>query len=151
MIITFCGHSDFMKTEEYERNFFAILEEIVGDRSADFYLGGYGSFDAFAYDCCKKYKMTHPRVSLFFITPYMTPEYQKNHLDAKREQYDGIIYPEIENKPLKFAISYRNKWMVEQADCVICGLVHDWGGAFQTYRHAKRKKKPIFNIMGKIF
>ena len=149
MIITFCGHSQFTRTEEYEQKILAFLEEKVGDKSADFYLGGYGSFDAFAYDCCKKYKATHPDVSLIFITPYMTVEYQKNHLDYQKKRYDDIIYPEIEDKPPRFAITYRNRWMVEQADYVICGITHDWGGAYKTYQYAKRKKKNIYNVTDK--
>ena len=151
MIITFCGHSQFTRTEEYEQKILAFLEEKVGDTPADFYLGGYGSFDAFAYDCCKKYKATHPDVSLIFITPYMTVEYQKNHLDYQKKRYDDIIYPEIEDKLPRFAITYRNRWMVEQADYVVCGINHDWGGAYKTYQHAKRKKKHIFNVTEKEF
>ena len=151
MIITFCGHSQFIRTEEYEQKILAFLEEKVGDNPADFYLGGYGSFDSFAYDCCKKYKATHPGVSLIFITPYMTVEYQQNHLEYQKTRYDEIIYPKIEDKPPRFAITYRNRWMVEQADYVICGITHDWGGAYKTYQHAKRKKKHIFNVTEKEF
>lgn len=113
------------------------------------YLGGYGDFDGFAYDCCKKYKATHPKVSLLFITPYMSMEYQKNNLDYLQARYDDIIYPEIEDKASKFAISYRNKWMVEKADYIVAYVDHDWGGAYTTYKYAIRKEKFIFNL-GKI-
>lgn len=146
MIISFCGHARFVATEEYQCKILSFLEEKVGDGSADFYLGGYGDFDRFAYVCCKKYKESHPKVSLIFITPYMTVEYQRNHLEEKRKEYDGIIYPEIEGKPLKYAILYRNKWMVEKSDYIVCAIFHAWGGAYQSYRYAKRKRKPIFNI-----
>lgn len=149
MIVTFCGHAQFVRTQEYEKEIFAFLEQKVGNGRADFYLGGYGEFDLFAYDCCKKYKENHPNVSLIFITPYITVEYQRNYLENRKEQYDGIIYPEIERRPLRYAITYRNKWMVEKADYVICGILRDWGGAYQTYQYAKRKKKYIFNITGK--
>ena len=56
MIITFCGHARFVKTEECEQKIRSLLEEKVGASDAYFYLGGYGDFDRFAYDCCKKYK-----------------------------------------------------------------------------------------------
>ena len=151
MVITFCGHAQFPIAEEYEQKLLAFLEEKIGDNPADFYLGGYGAFDNFAYDCCKKYKKSHPNVSLILITPYMSVEYQRNHLEYQKKQYDEILCPEIEDKPLKFAISYRNKWMVEQADYLICGISHDWGGAYKTYQHAKRKNKPIWNLTDKEF
>ena len=147
MTITFCGHACFMKTEEYEQKILAFLEETVGDKAADMYLGGYGAFDSFAYDCCKKYKETHPEVSLVFVTPYLTEEYQRNHLEYSKTRYDEIIYPEIEDKPLRFAITYRNRYMVDKADFVVAYVTHNSGGAYSTYSYAKRKGKKIFSLV----
>lgn len=149
MIITFCGHSAFRGTEEYEQKILDLLKEKVGDSAADMYLGGYGGFDRFAYECCKKFQATHPNVTLVFVTPYLTVEYQQNHLKYQKTRYDSILYPEIEDKPPRFAITYRNRYMVEKADYVIAYVSHDWGGAYTTYKYAKRKGKTIFNI-GKI-
>ena len=146
MIITFCGHSQFSKTWEHENNVMDFLEKNVGNEPADFYLGGYGNFDNFAYDCCQKYKQRHSNVSLIFVTPYITIEYQKRRLENLEKLYDGIIYPEIEEKPLKFAILYRNRWMIERADYIICSISHSWGGAYKSYRYAKKMKKRIYNI-----
>ena len=146
MIVTFCGHARFSKSEEHEQQILAFLEEKIGDQPADMYLGGYGSFDSFAYDCCKKYKETHPSVSLVFVTPYMTIDYQKNHLNYQNARYDSILYPEIEDKPKRYAITYRNKYMVEKADYVVAYVSHDSGGAYTAYKHAKRNSKAIFNL-----
>ena len=77
MIVTFCGHTQFSKSEEYEQQILAFLEEKVGDQPADMYLGGYGSFDSFAYDCCKKYKETHPRQSVCVVRLYAFRRYEK--------------------------------------------------------------------------
>jgi uncharacterized phage-like protein YoqJ len=110
------------------------------------YLGGYGGFDDFAYDCCKKYKQTHPGISLVFVTPYLTEAYQKDHLQNQEKRFDYILYPEIENRLPKYAIVYRNKYMVEKADVVIAYVLHDFGGAYATYTYAKRKGKEIFNL-----
>ena len=151
MIITFCGHSVFEKEEEYEQKILTFLEEKVGDNPADMYLGGYGDFDAFAYECCKKYKKTHPAISLVFVTPYLTLEYQRNHLNYQRTRYNSILYPEIEDKPLRFAITYRNKYMVEKADYVVAYITHSWGCAYKFYRYAMQKGKEIFNISNKSF
>ncbi|MBE6548124.1 MAG: hypothetical protein E7667_04520 [Ruminococcaceae bacterium] len=149
MIITFCGHSQYTETIEDEQKIISFLKELVGDQHAELYLGGYGSFDAFARKCGRKYQETHPNTKLIFITPYITVEYQKNYLDYNKDLYDEILYPNLEDKPLKFAISYRNKWMVEQADYVIAYITRDYGGAYQTYKYAKKKKKYILNLTGK--
>lgn len=63
MIVAFCGHSQFSKSKECEQRILDFLEQKVGDRAADMYLGGYGGFDGFAYECCKKYKEKHPNIN----------------------------------------------------------------------------------------
>ena len=143
MIITFCGHSQFARTEKYEEQVLSILEQAVGDSPAEFFLGGYGAFDDFAYGCCKKYQTTHPNTKLVYITPYIS---HKSNLKDNAMRYNAIIYPEIENAPLRYAISHRNRWMVEKADLVICFITHRSGGAYQTYRQAISKNKTIVNL-----
>lgn len=146
MIVTFCGHAQFPKSKEYEQKILAFLEEKVGDEPADMYLGGYGEFDSFAYECCKKYKEAHPEISIVLVTPYLDAGYQRNHLKYQETRYDFILYPEIENKPKRYAITYRNKYMIEKADYVVAYVTHDWGGAYATYKYAKRRGKGIFNL-----
>ena len=104
MIVTFCGHSQYTETGEDEQKIISLLTEIIGDRHAELYLGGYGSFDNFALKCGKIYQKTHPNTRLIFVTPYITINYQKNHLSYQKELYDDIIYPSLEKAPLKFAI-----------------------------------------------
>ncbi len=122
------------------------MEMQIGDMKAELFLGGYGEFDSFAYQCCKKYKEIHSNVSIVFVTPYITIEYQKNHLREMQDKYDYIIYPEIEDKPKRFAITYRNRYMIDNADIVISYIDHDWGGAYKTYKYAQSKGKPIINL-----
>lgn len=146
MIITFCGHSDFTGSAKYEQQILTFLNDTVGMQEAEIYLGNYGNFDRFSYSCCKKYQKTHPKVSLLLIAPYLTVAYQKNHLEQEKAYYDGIIYPELENTPPRFSISYRNRWMVKKSDYIIAYIDHAWGGAYATYKYAKCKRKNIFNL-----
>ena len=151
MILTFCGHADFQEAAEYKLNVLNFLEKTIGDKKAELYIGGYGKFDEFAYNCANLYKSTHENTSIVFVTPYITPEYQKKHIESKREKYDAIIYPPIEDKPKKFAILYRNRYMIEKSDYVIAYIDRTFGGAYQTYKYAKRKGKMIFNLTEKDF
>ena len=147
MIISFFGHSDFVPSEACEDFMWDLLNNIVGDNPAEFYLGGYGRFDDFALTCCKRYKSEHKDVKLIFVTPYITLEYQKNRLENIKAEYDMILYPEIEDKPLRFAISYRNKWMIDKSDSVIVGISRTWGGAYKTYKYAISRKKTVYNLL----
>ena len=138
MIFTFCGHSDYISNSEDEAKIFDIFDKIIDNQPVEFFLGGYGKFDGFAYSCAKKYKATHHNARLIYVTPY---------LDRKSDvEYDNIVYPALENVPKRFAISRRNRWMAERADVLICYVVRKYGGAYQTYTHAKRKGKTIFNL-----
>ena len=146
MILTFCGHADFHKTPDLESRMLTLLAEHVGDTPAEFYLGGYGGFDSFAYEVASQYQKTHPQVSRIFVTPYLSVEYQRTHLTEAAARYDLILYPEPERVPPRFAITYRNRYMVEQADLVIAYVCRARGGAYQAYRHALRKGKTVINL-----
>ncbi len=149
MIVTICGHAGFLKTEECAQRMLELLEERGGDHPAEMYLGGYGNYDGFAYECCKRYQAMHPHISLVFVTPYLSASYQRNHLKFQEKRYDFALYPEIEDKPKKYAITYRNRYMIEQADFVIAYISHNFGGAYTAYRYAKRKGKTVFNLAKK--
>ena len=73
-------------------------------------------------------------------------EINQKLLEYKEKQYDAILYPEIEDKPPKFAISKRNEWMMERANLIIAYVNRSYGGAYQSLQLAKRKKKRIINI-----
>jgi len=145
MIITFCGHSDFKKHEKYRDKMLDLLHELVGDMPVEFYLGNYGDFDNFAFLCCLEFKKSHPDSRLVFVTPYIDQLYLDRHLPLNGE-YDEILYPDLENKPLRFAISYRNKYMVEKSDVVIAYIERSFGGAYKTYTLAQKKGKTVYNL-----
>ncbi len=146
MVVSFFGHAKYERILAHEEKILDFLSENIGDQSACLYFGGYGNFDSFAYECCVKYKKTHPRIEFVFVTPYITLEYQKNHLNRRKKNYNAIVYPEIENRPRKYAIVYRNRWMVEKSDAVICAVKHSFGGAYRAYSYAVRLGKSVYNL-----
>ena len=60
--------------------------------------------------------------------------------------FDLIIYPELEAVPRKYAIFYRNKWIVEKADLIIAFVKKKYGGAFAMYQYAEKLGKDIYNL-----
>ena len=143
MIITFCGHSELTDWDIISEKVFEVLKNIKSNQEIHFYLGGYGRFDLLAAECCKRYKDTYKNAKLFFITPYLSDVYLKNRECAV---YDETIYPEIENVPLKFAISKRNRWMVDNSDLLIAYVNFSWGGAVKTLEYAHKKNKAYINL-----
>lgn len=142
MTVTFCGHSDFVPSTAVEARLLSVLGSQIGDSPAELLLGGYGNFDRFALRCGRIFQQTHPQVSLVYVTPYMITERQT----SVGAEYDGIVYPPLENVPPRYAILHRNRYMVEQADLVIACITRSRGGAYQTFLHAQRKGKTIINL-----
>ena len=145
MIITFCGHSNCLfSDEEKEKLKQLLIKEIRKNPTCKFYLGGYGAFDSLCLRTLRELKKEFQDIELIFITPYIDKNYSK--LEFAKYHYDDIIFPPLESIPRKFAILKRNEWMVEEADLVIAYVIYSWGGATKTLEYAKRKKKHIVNI-----
>ena len=143
MIITFFGHSDFCANVDIEKKIISIIEEYTQNKSVDFFLGGYGNFDYFAFSCAKKYKEKTNNAKLIFVTPYM----EKNYLKQKGNGFDEIIFPDFELVPHKLRIIKRNEYMVDKADLIISYCTDKKiGGTLKTLEYAKRKSKKIVNL-----
>ena len=83
-------------------------------------------------------KKRYPQIELILVLAYL-------NTGRNTSGYDSTVYPPLETVPRRFAISHRNRWMVESADVVIAYVLHDWGGAATTLRCAKQKKKQIIS------
>ena len=60
---------------------------------------------------------------------------------------DHTILPDgIENIPPRFAINYRNKFMIEAADIVVTYVKHSWGGAAKYKRLAEKKNRRVIEL-----
>lgn len=46
----------------------------------------------------------------------------------------------------RYAISRRNKWMLNQADYVLTYISHSWGGAARWAEKAQREGKQVYNL-----
>jgi uncharacterized phage-like protein YoqJ len=147
-IITFCGHKEIYDRQLILNKLIETLEPYFKWQSPiTFYCGGYGDFDSVASEAIDILRKTYPetKVEKIYVTPYIATSC-KEKIDSLKNYYDEIIYPPLENVPLKFAISRRNEWMVENSDIVITYVKNSWGGAAKTLAYAKRKHKQIINI-----
>lgn len=137
MNVTFCGHSDVSQRGNVRQWLYETVEGLITQETADmFLLGGYGGFDRMASSVVWELKKKYPHVKSVLVLPY---------LDRKMDesQCDWTVYPGLEKVPRRYAITHRNRYMVNDADVVIAYVQHSWGGAAQTLDYAKQKKKRI--------
>ena len=139
MIVMFCGHSDYIYDEEKKRKLENTIIDCLNKGATDFWLGGYGTFDLMSASVVKNLKLKYKGIRSVLVIPYISKDYDKN-------LYDCSTYPPIEHIPLRFAITERNKWMVDKSDIVISGVMRSYGGAAKTLEYAKRSGKHIISI-----
>lgn len=138
MTVTFCGHAQISQSEKIEKWLYDVTQKLIEQGATTFYLGGYGAFDSLAASVLREQKKQYPQIELVLVLAY---------LNTRKETsgYDRTVYPPLETVPRRFAISHRNRWMVETADVVVAYVLHNWGGAAATLRCAKQKKKQIIS------
>ena len=146
MIVTFCGHRDFVENADIEERLAALIEKYA--RNSDrllCYNGGYGNFDYFAAKCVQQLQRQYSNIRNWLVLPYIDQPFL-DRIATFKNLFDETIYPPMENVPKKYAIIRRNEWMVDSADIVIAYVTYSWGGAARTLEYARRKKKNIIQI-----
>ena len=139
MVCTFFGHKDTPK--EIEPTLRSTLINLIENKNVTvFYVGNNGNFDTIVRRQLEHLSQTYP------ITYNVVLAY----LPTKKSEYDdytNTIYPEgIETIPKRFAISYRNKWMIRQSDVVVTYVTHTYGGAWQFKVIAQRQGKTVIEL-----
>ena len=139
MTVTFFGHKDTPK--EIEPTLRSTLIDLIENKNVTvYYVGNNGNFDTMVRRQLEDLSRTYP----------ITYSVVLSYLPTKKSGYDdytNTILPEgIETVPKRFAISYRNKWMVEQADIVVTYVTHSFGGAAQFKELAERQGKTVIEL-----
>ena len=146
MIVTFCGHRDFVETAEAENQLTMFLEKYARENvRLVCYNGGYGNFDYFAAKCVQRLQERYSNIRNCLILPYIDQTFL-DRIEIFKNHFDETIYPPLETIPRKYAIIRRNEWMIDSADIIIAYVKYSWGGAARTLEYAKRKKKNIIQI-----
>ena len=60
---------------------------------------------------------------------------------------EETVFPEgLETVLPRYAISWRNRWMIRQSDVVVTYITHSQGSTAQFAKLAKRMNKQVINI-----
>ena len=92
-------------------------------------------------------KFDENNCQLFLVLPYAIKD-----IEDYAAYYDAIIIPDsISHCYPKRAITFRNQWMVDCSDLIVCYVDHKSGGAYHAVHYAETQKKQIVNIHNKGF
>ena len=139
-VCTFFGHRD--SPEGIKAKLRDVLVDLINNKGVDmFYVGHQGRFDGLVHGLLKELQREYPSINYAVVLAYMPS--QKREYD----DYSDTMLPEgIEAVHPHYAISWRNKWMLEQSDFVVTYITHSWGGAAQYAEKAKKKGKMVINL-----
>ena len=137
---TFFGHRDCPETiKPYLRE---VLVDLITNQGVDtFYVGNQGRFDGIVRGVLRELEKEYPEIRYAVVLAY---------LPGKKNEYDDFsdtILPEgIEAVHPRYAIDWRNRWMLQRSDFVVTYITHSWGGAAKFAEKAKREGKTVINL-----
>lgn len=135
----FFGHRDAPENiKEKLKN--SVVQLIRECGVTNFYVGHNGRFDSITFSVLKELSIEYPFIVYSVVLSYLSKnDYSK---------YDNhTLFPEgIEKVPKRFRISWRNNWMIDHSQYIICYVNHITGGASKFVTIAERKSKMIINI-----
>ena len=135
--VTFFGHRDTPKETEPALRL-TLIDLIENKNATVFYVGNHGNFDAMVHRQLEDLSKTYP-IKYYVVLAYMPGK------NAEPDEHS--ILPEgIETVPRRFAINYRNKWMLTKSDIVVTYVTRHFGGAWEFKQLAKKQEKNIFSV-----
>lgn len=137
MTCTFFGHRDC--PDSVKEKLEDTIIKLIKHEGVDLFLvGNNGNFDNLVLSILRKCKNDFPHINYCVTLAYL----------PNNRSFDyPTLYPEgIENVPKRFAISYRNDYMIKQSDFVVAYITHPTGGAYTFFKKAEKLNKVCVNL-----
>lgn len=136
---TFFGNRD--APESVKPLLQTVLQDLIEEQHVKkFYVGNEGRFDAMTQRLLKEFAHSHG-IDYSVVLAYMPKK-----TDPFFESYYTLLPEGIEAVPLRFAIEYRNNWMIEHCDIVLTYVTSLHGGAAKFKAFAEKKGKTVIEI-----
>ena len=141
-VCTFFGHRDCPNSIKPKLR--EVLIDLIENHAVNmFYVGQQGAFDGIVRSVLKELVLLYPHIRYAVVLERLPQK--RDELDTR--DYSDTMLPEgIETAHPRFAISWRNNWMLKQSDYVVTYITHSWGGAAQFAEKAERQKKTILRL-----
>ena len=140
---TFFGHRDCPSSIKPRLR--EVLIDLIENHAVDmFYVGHQGAFDGIVHSVLKDLVSVYPHIRYAVVLERLPPT--RDEFDTR--DYSDTMLPEgIEAVHPRFAISWRNNWMLKQSDYVVTYITHSWGGAAQFAEQSARQKKHVISLL----
>lgn len=144
MTCTFFGHR--VVTNDVKTRLRVVITDLIVHHAVDvFYVGNQGGFDEIVSEVLRELQTIYP-IDYAVVLAYFPIERDGNGTPNPPD----TIYPEgLETVPKRFAICYRNRWMLERADYVVTYVTHRGGSDAARYQSlAEQRGKKVISLGG---
>ncbi len=137
---TFFGHRDCPDTIKPKLR--AVLMDLIVNHGVDmFYVGNQGQFDVSVRSVLRELVQIYAHIRYAVVLAYV-PGSPNEYDDCS----DTMLPEGIESVHPRYAIAWRNNWMLRQSDYVVTYITHPWGGAAQFEKKAVASGKTIIRL-----
>ena len=137
---TFFGHRDC--PDDLQHSLRSVIIDLITNCGVDmFYVGHQGGFDRLVQGVLREIMREYPQVHYAVVLACMSSEHS-----VLGDTSDTMLPEGIELVHPRYAISWRNNWMLQKSDFVVAYVAHSWGGAAQYVRKASRSGKTVINL-----
>ena len=137
---TFFGHRDCPDT--IRPALCAAITDLIENHGVNlFYVGNQGHFDAMTRSILRELGRLYPQIGYAVVLAYLPVRHSAD------DDFSDTMLPEgIETVHPRYAIEWRNRWMLQRSDFVVTYITHSWGGAAKFAEKAKREGKTVINL-----
>ena len=137
MVCTFFGHANAPK--EIEPIIKSTLVDLIENKDVTtFYVGNHGNFDYMAVKVLQDLSEIYS-INYYIVMAYMPKKNEISNNHTLLPEGIELVHP-------KYAISWRNKWMINKSDYVVAYIRRNFGGAHKFVKHSELKNKFIINL-----
>lgn len=139
MVCTFFGHSECYGLDTVVLR--SAIEDLIKHGVTEFLVGNQGQFDAMVRSCLKSLQVQYPDIRYSVVLPYLPTK------NREFEDFSDTMYPEgLENVHPKYAVAWRNRYLIEVADICLCYVNYSYGGAYKFAHMAKTRGLTVINL-----
>ena len=138
MVCTFFGHREcYALDAEVLRR---AIEDLIAQGVTEFLVGHQGQFDAMVRKSLRSLREQYPHIRYSVVLAYFPTE-------KSLWEMTDTMYPEgLEGVHPKFAVEWRNRYLVDSADLCLCYINRTFGGAHKFSQLAKKKGLTVLNL-----
>ena len=146
--VAFTGHRQVEFDFDYKK-LELFLQDLIEKGYQNFYIGMAVGFDSICFKTLEKLKRSYQHINLIACIPCL--EQDKNFSFRQKESYRKMLEKAdfkvlISQSYTPFCMQERNMFMVDNCSLLVCYMIKNSGGTYNTVNYANRTGIEVINF-----